>query len=338
MTKLENIINAFRDRITSGEFKQGERIPSEYDLAEMYNINKSTANKAVAALVAEGYLRRGKRGSGTYVERISVFPSGAIAMIGDINHSYYAKIAKGVVSAAENANYMLAFFSPDGKRVDETISRIKSSNIQGIITFAYGLLDPVPDDIPVVYVDKPFPREDMHNRVNCNEYQGGRLQAEVLLKHKHRNIVYYTPEHNNPRNDGFRDTLRDNDITDADDRIFYTSRTMPHCINSLRKIFRTFPGVSAIACYSDNDALRLIKASKQFGNNLLENISLVGFGNVREINEIYNLTTIEQHPHELGSEAFHYLLEIIKEKHRTTHLNVEIEVELIPGETVSYLS
>jgi len=36
MTKLENMINVFRARITSGEFKPGERIPSEYDFAESY--------------------------------------------------------------------------------------------------------------------------------------------------------------------------------------------------------------------------------------------------------------------------------------------------------------
>ena len=338
MTKLENIINAFRDRITFGEFKIGERIPSEYDLAETYKVNKSTANKAVAALVSEGYLRRGKRGSGTYIEQISIYPSGTIAMIGDINHSYFAKIAKGVVVAAENANYMLAFFSPDPKRLDETISKIVASNIKGIITFSYGILSLVPKNIPVIYVDKQFPGGSPQNRVNSNDYQGGCLQAEVLLKHGHRNIVYYTPEPGSPRSSGFRDTLRNNRITDVDDRFFYGSRTMPHCINSLRKIFSTFPDVTAIACYSDNDVLRLIKSAKQMKRNLPEEVSLVGFGNVAEINDIYSLTTIEQHPHELGIDAFQYLLEMIKGKRQCTQLHVEIDVELIPGETVYHIS
>jgi len=338
MTKLENMINVFRARITSGEFKPGERIPSEYDLAESYNVNKSTANKAITALVAESYLRRGKRGSGTYIARISVYPAGVVAMIGNINHSYYAKIAKGVVSAAENANYMLAFFSPDVKSINETVNKINSSNIQGIITFCYGMLNFAPEDIPTVYIDEHFPKDDAHNRVTSNDYQGGSMQAEVLLKHGHRNIVYYTPQFHNPRNSGFLNMLKSNGITDAEDRFFYGSSTMPHCINTLRKIFRTYPDLSAIACFSDDNALQLIKASKQIGKNILENVSLVGFGNVKEVTDIYKLTTIEQHPHELGFEAFQYLLEMLKGKRQSTHLNVEIDVELIQGTTVFRIS
>ena len=336
MTKLEKVITAFRKRITSGEFKLGERIPSEYDLAETYGINKSTANKAVAALVTEGYLYRGKRGSGTYIVRTSVYPAGIIAVIGEFSHSYYAKISKGVISAAENENYMVAFFSPNADLLNETINKIKSSNIQGIITFCYGELSLLPEDMPVIYVDKQFPAGDVHNRVNNNEYQGGCLQAETLLKHGHRNIVYYTPV-SSPRNEGFMDTLKKNSIADAENRVFYGSLTMPHCINTLRKIYSTFPEVTAIACYSDNDAFRLIKAAKQIDSDFLRRISLVGFGNVKEITDIYNLTTIEQHPHELGFDAFQYLLEMIEGKRQTTHLNVEIDVELIHGMSISHV-
>lgn len=45
-----------RTAIEEGEFTAGERFPSERELAERYEVSRATANKAIAALVTEGWL------------------------------------------------------------------------------------------------------------------------------------------------------------------------------------------------------------------------------------------------------------------------------------------
>lgn len=57
-----------RDRIVRGDWRSGERIPSERTLIQLLGISRSTLRQAVDALIHEGLLER-RHGSGTYVTR-----------------------------------------------------------------------------------------------------------------------------------------------------------------------------------------------------------------------------------------------------------------------------
>lgn len=60
------IHNQMREQIDQGQWQEGQKIPSERKLAEMYNVSRMTARQAVNTLVADGVLER-RVGSGTYV-------------------------------------------------------------------------------------------------------------------------------------------------------------------------------------------------------------------------------------------------------------------------------
>jgi GntR family transcriptional regulator len=55
-----------RCRIQSGELAVGERIPSERDLVQMFNVSRATVRQGIDNLVKEGVLHR-VRGKGTFV-------------------------------------------------------------------------------------------------------------------------------------------------------------------------------------------------------------------------------------------------------------------------------
>lgn len=55
-----------KEKIEKGEWQPGEMIPSERELAEMYDISRMTVRQAVNNLVNDGYLIR-RRGKGTFV-------------------------------------------------------------------------------------------------------------------------------------------------------------------------------------------------------------------------------------------------------------------------------
>ncbi len=61
--QLENLI---KEEIEEGNYKEGEKIPSERKLSELSNLSRMTVRKAVENLVKEGILER-KRGQGTFV-------------------------------------------------------------------------------------------------------------------------------------------------------------------------------------------------------------------------------------------------------------------------------
>lgn len=60
------IHDSIKEEVEKGNWEIGQRLPSERDLAERFNVSRMTARQAVTALVDEGILDR-RVGSGTYV-------------------------------------------------------------------------------------------------------------------------------------------------------------------------------------------------------------------------------------------------------------------------------
>jgi DNA-binding GntR family transcriptional regulator len=62
------LADILRERIRSGEYTPGIRIPSEHQLAATYGIGRPTARQAVDVLVRKGLLAR-RKGAGTFVRK-----------------------------------------------------------------------------------------------------------------------------------------------------------------------------------------------------------------------------------------------------------------------------
>jgi len=58
----------FHDKIESEELKEGDMIPSENELQQIYGVSRATVRKAIELLVYEGLLDK-KKGRGTFVKR-----------------------------------------------------------------------------------------------------------------------------------------------------------------------------------------------------------------------------------------------------------------------------
>ena len=64
--------NTIKGLIDSGEIKKGEKILSEYELCEKYNVSRITVRNALAELESEGYLIK-KQGKGTFATTPKLF-------------------------------------------------------------------------------------------------------------------------------------------------------------------------------------------------------------------------------------------------------------------------
>ncbi|MGD9209470.1 MAG: GntR family transcriptional regulator [Desulfobacteraceae bacterium] len=68
------LANILRQRISTGIYQAGTRLPSEVSLAKHFGLSAMTARQAVGVLVEEGLVKR-IQGSGTFVQRIGVVTS-----------------------------------------------------------------------------------------------------------------------------------------------------------------------------------------------------------------------------------------------------------------------
>lgn len=64
----QRILGDIRDRIVSGEWGPGHRIPFEHELTEEYGCSRMTVNKALSQLAKAGLIERRRR-SGSFVRR-----------------------------------------------------------------------------------------------------------------------------------------------------------------------------------------------------------------------------------------------------------------------------
>jgi GntR family transcriptional regulator len=62
------LASAIKESIIQGQFKEGDYIPSEAQLAEMFSISRTTARQAIMKLYHDGLLER-QRGKGTTVKK-----------------------------------------------------------------------------------------------------------------------------------------------------------------------------------------------------------------------------------------------------------------------------
>jgi DNA-binding GntR family transcriptional regulator len=74
MTKLSRIQESITRRILSGALGEGDRLPSEEELAASHRVSVGTVQKALSRLAHSGLIRR-EHGRGTFVSGTSVAPA-----------------------------------------------------------------------------------------------------------------------------------------------------------------------------------------------------------------------------------------------------------------------
>lgn len=70
MTKYERILGDIRKKIQNGSYMMNEKLPTEAQLCEQYEVSRITIKKAIDQLVYEGLVIK-RRGAGTFVKGVS---------------------------------------------------------------------------------------------------------------------------------------------------------------------------------------------------------------------------------------------------------------------------
>ncbi|MGH9429041.1 MAG: GntR family transcriptional regulator, partial [Terriglobia bacterium] len=89
----EQLKNILVEKIKTGEYIPGEKIPSERDLSEIYGVSRISARQTLTEMIAADYLFR-IPGKGTFVERADQIARklqrGSFSVAFVINSSWYS--------------------------------------------------------------------------------------------------------------------------------------------------------------------------------------------------------------------------------------------------------
>lgn len=178
----ERIFNHVYQRITSGDLKPGERVPSEKELAEQFKVSRITSKKALELLAQHKLVER-IQGKGSFVAELIPdtppiklnTPDGAAELNGDagwrtiglilpdFGDAFGSELIRGIEEECSLSGFrMLMKLTYDNREDEEAAIRsFVSLGVDGIIVFpGHGehynseLLRLVLDGFPVVLVDR----------------------------------------------------------------------------------------------------------------------------------------------------------------------------------------
>lgn len=353
-TQLKDILlTHLRDRT----FKPGDKLPSEEQLAQTYQINRATIRRALRDLIQEGLIYR-VPATGTFVsDPKSMDPEFVRVGKGAAQVAWLMKTEKGLVLGPfhtemfETANmelrklrYHLVFFSiDDAASSNELIKRINKKEFAGIMMI--GWMEPklieslVRAEIPAILVDNYVRGLQLDSILPDNE--GGAYEAvRNLLERGHERVACIRAPLDQAaareRYRGYVNALSDAGIA-VDEKLVVEGnfqvdggeRAMSQLLE-LKKNDRP----TAVFCLNDEMAIGAMKKIRQSGLKVPDQISVIGFDDVDWAAHTFPpLTTVQVPKGELAGAAIKLLLQRMKSPHAIPY-KVLLPTALVERESV----
>src|SRR5699024_2142845 len=180
------------------------------------------------------------------------------------------------------------------------------------------------------------------NFVSINNFLGGYLAADYLIKQGHEKIGYAkggpTITNFKERKHGFFARLKESSLTIPDKFIFELSAMEIKDRNEVRtelESLKEYP--KAIFCENDYMAISLMKSLKSIGIKIPEHVSIVGFDDISESRVITpELTTLQVNKKEMAIQTLDLLDKLIKKVTEAKH--IQVNTTLIDRESSSAFS
>ena len=246
-------------------------------------------------------------------------------------------------SILEHAASLPDFFVTEfiDERADEfetALRMTRQNKIKGLI-FVGSLIDDRVQairnlEIPVVFTTVNALAASMKNAssVAIDDRSMGRLVAEELLSRGHRKIAVFG---SNPiaedslamRFQGFCDAFADRGLTFDSSDYRECRFSLEAGYNTARDYFRDHSETTALFTMSDTVAVGAIRALKDLGKSVPEDISVVGFDGIDLCRfTIPRLTTVEQPVEEIARRSVNLLLDMMEKGAAPRHILVKLKL------------
>lgn len=195
---------------------------------------------------------------------------------------------------------------------------------------------------PIILLDSYFKHED-YDFVLINNTSASYKATSYLINNNHREIGYlHSSVYINNfyyREQGFREAISDNNLEYNPDYVFELEPTLEGSYKDMKKLLKTRLNNLPTAFFADNDiiAFGALRAMKEFGLEIPEGISIIGFDDMPYcLISNPRLTTIRVFKQEIGRLAVKRLLEKINQKDGIIQ-KIEVATALVERDSVKRL-
>lgn len=333
--KYRQIFDTLKESISSGEYRVGERLPSESELVKTFAASRLTVNRALRELQLGGLIVR-RVGSGSYVSS-DIEPGYAFGLlIPELGASeIFEPICRGMAETQLAETHVLLWGkSPTDSQSFETGARDLcqqwiAKKVSGVF-FAPLELTGQKDainrhiaelferaGIPLVLIDRdlvPFPQRSRHDLVGIDNRRAAYVLTSHLIESGCKQLVFVGKHRSAPscvaRSVGFREAVQDAGLSFRPEFICHSAD--PSDRSEVRAIVSGLRP-DGIVCANDYTAAQLMRTLEALSVKVPNDIRMAGFDDVKYASLLpVPLTTIHQPCNELGAAAVRAMVERVQ--------------------------
>ena len=275
-------------------------------------------------LSARGLVARRPNAIGIVIPRTSEFA---------FSNPYYSEILKGIEKKTRESGHFLVFSFAEE---DSYARMVQHQLAAGVIVLANRMDDPRVEEawrmkIPLVLIPGN-PRQPGIPSVDVDNLDGACQAVRHLVHLEHRRIAFINGPANSKysleRLDGYRKGLKKNGLTVQEGWVLGSDFTQQGGYEGMKKLLSLHAPPTAVLVINDFSAMGALRAAKEIGWRVPEDISIVGFGDV-PFSSMTDppLTTIREPFPQMGMEAAGILLNMVGgKKHADRHRILSVEL------------
>ncbi len=346
--KYQKLKEYITEVIKSRELKTGEKMYSENQLAEKFEISRHTVRQAIGELVSEGWLYR-VQGKGTFVDRRpdeSTVRTNTVGVITTYLNDYiFPAIIRGIDSVLSQNGYNIMLGCTYNRHEKEytCLENLKSQNISGLIVEPTKSVLPNPNldlykelsdsGIPVLFIHGAYSGLD-YSYVVEDDVQAGYLATKHLTGLGHSRIggVFKIDDiQGHHRFSGFQKAHAEAGLKLKDSRVLWFDTF--EADSKLRagrekQLEAVLSESTSIVCYNEQIAAEVLDIIRELGVNVPDDISIVSFDDSQlAVASEVKLTTVAHPKERLGEQAAEAIINMIDRKRN--YYDVKMQPELI---------
>jgi len=250
---------------------------------------------------------------------------------------------RGIAASLSKENFDLIIYTVDSNnRLQSYLSSLPlTGNLDGLVIVSLPIADKdvnrlLEHHLPTVLIEFPHP---LLNGVEINDVEGGRMATEYLIRKGHKRIAFLgdtdLPEYSihpvNLRLKGFRQAVKMANLDIPKDFVRLAPYNQEQARIVAKELLDHPNPPTAIFAATDLQALGVLKAARQMGIKVPDQLAIIGFDDL-DMAEYEDLTTIRQHLDESGRIAIEILLAHIADHSRPVQ-HITLPLLLIERQT-----
>lgn len=248
-----------------------------------------------------------------------------VVLVPNLTNPFFLKIIQGIEQAAQEKGYSVLLGDTQGEpeRENEIASMVLSNRADGLIhldhSFPFSKSDAhLADRVPVVSVCERIKGEKEFPVIELDNYAATRSLARHLVNYGHRKFGIIAGQEDSrihrDRLAGIKGVFAHEEIPFDDEMIVGGAYSIEVGQEGARELMDKPNRPTAIFCFNDDIAIGAIFELKKLGYRVPEDVSVVGFDNIK-VTAFMDppLTTIDQPAHEMGRKAVEVVLQIIND-------------------------